>query len=74
MPEEAKKKEERKSKEITATIAGLVLVAASLALVFLGVIQQWVMFILVALGLGIVFPSRLADAAKAISNLSPLKK
>lgn len=74
MPEEAKKQEGRRSKEITATIAGLVLVAASLALVFLGVIQQWVMFILVALGLGIVFPKRLAAAAKAISNLSPLKK
>ena len=72
MPE--KIKEKKPAREILATIVGLILIVASMGFAFLGILQQWVMFILVALGLGIVFPKRLSEAAKAISNLSPLKK
>ena len=74
MPEDAKKKERRKVREVGAIVTGLVLIVSSLAFIFLGIIQnEWIMFILVALGLGLVFPKKLADAAKAIANLSPLK-
>jgi len=61
-------------REVLATIVGLVLIVTSMGFAFLDILPPWIMFILVALGLGIVFPKRLAEAAKAIANLSPLKK
>lgn len=66
--------EEKKQKEILATIVGLLIAGVGIAFTYIGLLGEWVSVIMIGLGLGIVFPNRLKDAMDALASIFPFAK
>jgi len=60
--------------QIVAIVLGFVVVLGFGFLMYQGMVGQWIGFGGVALGVGVMFPVRLKQAAEAIAKLVPFGK